>query len=492
VEFFEEPEGGWTDEAARRDERAPAAERTVRQGEPAAREPSAETRAADTPDENEGVVEPGTSSAAPRGAGSPGVVTLWQLARKRGFVRPDDPREGDVRVSWEALEGFPEAHPHLVAGERVLYELGAADSGNEEGGPRHAVRVRPAQRRQRGVVEEYSFGHGYGMIACEDGTRYFLHRSNVLSGAFADFDRGDEVFFVVEENGPRRGPQPLAMQVKLGDPRPLLYRFGQFPYDLNQWVTALAEKACEERWDYMHERAGDGGPHPILLHYLQTTFERLVSERRDGRPTIVEGTGDGGQPYALFDTGLVDSLRKPIYALFKEHHAREDPRRWWWHGFFTEDEGPMRDVDELPVPADYLGDPSLLVISPSEVERMRIDTRHILVEHIDRFPARLRSDPELARKVFEGEIHELPARIRRNYRLAVPQYYRRDIQLLLPLCLGGAAGRADLALVVERTATGARRAGTIVGIDYAYEQARVVARPEAGWLGQAWLTPTQL
>jgi hypothetical protein len=149
----------------------------------------------------------------------------------------------------------------------------------------------------------------------------------------------------------------------------------------------------------------------------------------------------------------------------------------------------MREVAALPGPADYLADPAALAIAPGEVASMRVDTKHILGDHLDRFPERLRSDPDLARQVFEGALAELPDRIRRNYRLAVAQYYRGNIHLLLPLHLSGASRPADLALVIERTTGGARRASTVLGADHAYRQARVIARLQSDWLAGAWLKP---
>ena len=47
----------------------------------------------------------------------------------------------------------------------------------------------------------------------------------------------------------------------------------------------------------------------------------------------------------------------------------------------------------------------------------------------------LRADPAMARKLLEGDLHQLADRVRRNYRLAVAQYYRGAVQLLLPLDL---------------------------------------------------------
>ena len=87
---------------------------------------------------------------------------------------------------------------------------------------------------------------------------------------------------------------------------------------------------------------------------------------------------------------------------------------------------------------------------------MRVDFHHIAVEYLDRFPDILRSDPNLADAALRGDISRLPDRIRRNYKAAVPQRYRGEIQILLPLDLVAPRGRPDLALVVERKDGGCR------------------------------------
>jgi hypothetical protein len=57
----------------------------------------------------------------------------------------------------------------------------------------------------------------------------------------------------------------------------------------------------------------------------------------------------------------------------------------------------------------------------------------------------------------------------------------------LPLRVGGTSRSAGLALVIERTPSGARRANTVLGSDHAYEQARVIARPQTDWLADSRL-----
>lgn len=418
-----------------------------------------------------------------------GTTTFWHLFRNYGFIRPDDPDEAPVWASNAVLQGFDESFRHLAKDERVLYDA-VPGQPSKDGSPRQeAIHVRPAQERARGVVSEYSFLHGFGFIDADDGNRYFLHHSDILGEGYKDADRGDEVFFVPADAGARPNQGLRATAAKLGDPRPALHRFAQFPYELDQWLDPLAARASPEKWDYQHELAGRGGSYPILRHYLELTFERLLEEQQSGRSTIVEGAAPDGRRYASFNTGLVDELQKPIYALFDEHRQADDPRGWWWRGFFSEDDGPMRPVIELPTPANYLEDPAALVITPDEIRAMRVDSRHILSDHLDRFPTHLRGDPRTARKLFEGDLHELADRVRRNYKAAVPQYYRSNIQLLLPLDLGGAPGRQDLALVVERTEAGTHRASTVLGNDLAYRQSRVIARPDPEWLGRAWIVP---
>lgn len=448
-----------------------------------------------------------TDSVATSGDGQlrAGVVTFWHLPQGYGFIRPDDPGEPDVWVSEKALSGFAEPLRHLAQGERVLYEAvrsetrGHSSAGNSAAAAGHnsahqgdvrqqAVRVLPAQGRLHGVIDEYSFMHGYGGIVADDGTRYFLHHSNILGGPYRHVCEGDHVFFFMhDEAQPGRGPDPTAAAVKLGDPRAALYRFAQFPGDLDRWLEPLAIKAAQEDWSYRHEYAGSDSPHPILRRYIEATFERLLEERNAGRPTILEGVEPSGRRYAIFNTGLVNEMRRPIYALFDELRGNADPRQWRWRAFVTDDEGPMGQVAELPAPADYLSDPAALRITPEEARAMRVDTKHILQDNLNRFPAHLRADPDLARQVLEGELHELPDRIRRNYRLAVPVYYRGSIHLALPLHLSGASRAPDLALVIERAPSGARRAGTVLSKDHVYRQSRVLARPEADWLSAAWL-----
>ena len=84
------------------------------------------------------------------------------------------------------------------------------------------------------------------------------------------------------------------------------------------------------------------------------------------------------------------------------------------------------------------------------------------------------------RSALDGAISAAKRRVRRNYKTAIPQYYRGGLQLLLPLCLVE-PHRADLALVVARENM-VYRASTVLTLDMAYNNARLVARPDTEWL----------
>jgi len=415
-----------------------------------------------------------------------GRTTGWNSFRGYGFVAPDEPDEPEIHVHFTALTDFRESVAYLVPGERVRYEAEPGQPAGD-GRPRQkAIRVWPMPGREHGKVIEYDFQRGHGFLETDGGARYFLHQQNMLGQGLKDADPGDEVTFVIGESPRGPGSDPVALEVKLGDPRRPLYRFAQFPLEYADWLDALDAKAAGEVWGYQYERKGEGGHLPILRYYLEQTFERLLDERDQGRATVVETSRPDGQRVAIFNTGLVTSEEEPIYAFFAENYQPERAP-WFWVGFYCSSDRELSDVQvELPVPADYLSHPDELVLRPEEIRAMRVDFHHIAVEHLDRFPEVLRSDSNLADAALRGDLGRLPDRIRRNYKAAVPQRYRGEIQMLLPLDLVAPRGRPDLALVVERR-DGTCRANTVLGVDAAYRQARLIARPDPEWLGQAWL-----
>lgn len=82
-------------------------------------------------------------------------------------------------------------------------------------------------------------------------------------------------------------------------------------------------------------------------------------------------------------------------------------------------------------------------------------------------------------RLFEGAVVEAARRAAANYTLAVPQFYGGRIQLLLPLCLTG--DKPELALTIQRE-DGFYAARTCLTLEMAYNNARLICRPETSWI----------
>ena len=70
-----------------------------------------------------------------------------------------------------------------------------------------------------------------------------------------------------------------------------------------------------------------------------------------------------------------------------------------------------------------------------------------------------------------------------NYKTAIPQYYptHDSTSLLLPLALKDER-TIDLALVVEKQASGNYQGHTVLPLAWAYSNARLITRPDSDWL----------
>ena len=80
----------------------------------------------------------------------------------------------------------------------------------------------------------------------------------------------------------------------------------------------------------------------------------------------------------------------------------------------------------------------------------------------------------------EKSIELAVKRIKRNYKTAIPHSYDGKIQFLLPLCMLSKKD-ADLALVVNKEEN-VYQAHTVLTLDQAYNNARLLAKPDREWL----------
>lgn len=282
--------------------------------------------------------------------------------------------------------------------------------------------------------------------------------------------------------------------------------------DFESLLSKLSNIALDEKWDF-HTPAV-ARPFSILRNYLIYTFERLQFEKK-----VFESNDN---KYAVFNTGLVNKLYSPIFALFGKNNipGKQD---WYFLDFAIEGEDRagktlVTEFRELPQSAEYFSN----IIDAYYDVRMGepiLDTTHILVERAERLPVQflqtfgstafqykdckslsyedkklyfnglkdmLQSNVDAVRRMqnrLDSAVKLAIKRVRWNYKSAIPMYYPRTkkMHLLLPLCLVDDQ-IVDTALVVSKESSGRYQGQTIYPLDWAYKYARLVCRPDSDWL----------
>jgi hypothetical protein len=109
-----------------------------------------------------------------------------------------------------------------------------------------------------------------------------------------------------------------------------------------------------------------------------------------------------------------------------------------------------------------------------------------LIEYKKKFAFALEADTRAYRDMIRRLSDALEVALRRtrwNFKTAIPMYFhtKKTLSLLLPLGVLSDE-RIDLALVVERTPVGAYLGHTVLPLDWAYSNARLICRPDSDWL----------
>lgn len=321
-----------------------------------------------------------------------------------------------------------------------------------------------------------------------------------------------------EEGGSAASSLPLASRPRGAPTEYHIFDWAYLGY-LPNVLSELASLALQERWEFQSAPRNPERPLPILWSYLLHTFGRLV---REGKVLI-----NPGHSWAALNTGLVDPRYEPIHALFAPN---DDPRAaWQLAGFCIPGEGAdgqnlVRNFAPLPSGAHYFDDP-LELLYDARVGKPELDWRHIIIQRIDRYPAEflqehwpsgfekrdsaamstadrkayftalgsaIEADNRLYRRIMNRVKDAVDLSIKRvswNFKTAIPQYYPtvKKLQLLLPVCLVSDE-HVDLALAVERTPAGSYLGHTMLPLDWAYMNARLICRPDSDWLAPDAIT----
>ncbi len=253
-----------------------------------------------------------------------------------------------------------------------------------------------------------------------------------------------------------------------------LFSFAYFPkYD--DAIKYLGEKlASDEEWSYSNSYTKT---YSILKNYLEFTFRKLNQEEK-----IVFTSNN---KYACFNTGLVTSNLEDIFAYFEKYKKPKlgTTTQFFFRAFLKESDNNILNnfSEELPEIANFFDKPELLIFNPKC--KLIPDIDHIIKDNKTRFPKHLQgSDDGELRRQLVGAIDEVRKKVRTNYKIAVPQYYKGKIQLLLPLCLTAGSSNPDLALVIHKLKEKTYTARTCLTLKMAYNNARLIVKPQSNWL----------
>lgn len=277
----------------------------------------------------------------------------------------------------------------------------------------------------------------------------------------------------------------------------LLFKMGLIYFDNpdSSWddgycfIEELAETAIPEKWTYGNQTSAI--PHPILKSYVEHIFTRLNKEKNG-----VKLLRDDNKKYALFNLGLLNIYFKPIYIIVE---VKDDGgKSYYANPFILKKRTTLADIGftidgkpisekQLPEPAQFYDNINEIIFKP-EPEFYDPDDeklKHIIEERKNRFPDvyQTRATTELA-VILDTAIKCSYELSKRNYKLVVPQYRPQEdkIQYLMPIYLGATFNKLpDFALVLDHE-SGYYKPETILDLDDAYQNARLIAKPDNFWL----------
>lgn len=236
-----------------------------------------------------------------------------------------------------------------------------------------------------------------------------------------------------------------------------------------RFLDELATMAIPEKWSYASYASKQN--HPILKSIVEKTYERLKQQEKLIRTP----------EQILFNTGLINTWFKEIYVV--ADIDPENPHRFLNAHPVLENDRTVLDTFRNTKPQmatfftrinDVVYDPDLEIIT---------DDAHILEDNFDRIPEeykRMRKSQVFA--LFQAAVDFARIMARRNYKLIVPQFFNGRIQFLMPIYLSGEfTGPPDFALALEKM-NNCYRGNTILTLDMAFQNARLIAKPETTWL----------
>lgn len=244
----------------------------------------------------------------------------------------------------------------------------------------------------------------------------------------------------------------------------------------NQKLKLLSQMAQPEKWTYKKMQEKD--PYIILRNYIRFTYNRLDEENK-----FIDSS-DG--KFRCMNTGLLTIYNQEIVAIFSRNE-KLGKQPWFFNGFFKEsDKFFTTNFLSLPAIADYCDKVEDLIYD-SNLE-LRLKKEHMIDDNFKRFEDAGYTSKELISVLLDSAKVILEKKLKRNFKLALPFYYRNTetgeckIQLLAPLYFPNTAVR--LALVLNKIKSDAHEyyeGVTVLPVEWAYMNSRLIVKPDDEW-----------
>eukprot|EP01114_Cavostelium_apophysatum_P012590 TRINITY_DN2855_c0_g1_i3.p1 TRINITY_DN2855_c0_g1~~TRINITY_DN2855_c0_g1_i3.p1 ORF type:complete len:562 (+),score=145.65 TRINITY_DN2855_c0_g1_i3:122-1807(+) len=225
-----------------------------------------------------------------------------------------------------------------------------------------------------------------------------------------------------------------------------------------------------EQWDHGKER--DNG---VLLSYIKTFFQVVCEEQ------LIDFSED--MQFSVFNTLLVTKgVSEEIMCMIRYDESK---RSLELHQYVNK---PYVRVQITKPKKNWCKNPECLIFDPEKP--VEYDPAHILNENYERIvknvPQWKGVQPNNLVTFFDGAVKGAIRRAQANFKLAVPCYFptTSQMQILLPLYLNvHNPSNPSVVLVVGLSQAGDRYVGrTILELNMAYKDARLISGPDANWL----------
>ncbi len=268
---------------------------------------------------------------------------------------------------------------------------------------------------------------------------------------------------------------------------------------MNNFLSELSRASIVENWDFKNYDSKIANP--ILKNYLENSYYQLFFEDK----III----NNHEKKMCLNTGLMDSYFNELLLECDIHYSEDDVLfPFEFHNPLIRNGSERLFIyyldNKQPQMASFYQKPDDLYFNWEIAQRpdgISISDQHIFEENLERIndsiadkSNRFEKNPvgiSKCKQMFETTLKNSIKLAKRNFKLVAPQFWSETgtIQYLMPIYLEGKCEEnakkeislPNVALSLEYS-NGKYLGKTILTLDMAYQNARVIARPDSFWL----------